>query len=155
MMEITAIVKRKPGRPPKIVVPQHEVVKSDLNISHIIGHNMELRIIGGGGADGLMGCQGPQVVDQSDVSTVDNKDSSPSDTAPKQKGGVAEIPTENKKVLSEDSGITKVVSVNDLRRQMEEYVKGNGSREGLECVCYHCRTFRNRFVEEMRRMLRG
>lgn len=155
MMEIPPMVKRKPGRPPKIVVPQQEVVKTDMNISHIIGHNMELRIIEGGGVDGLMGRQGPQVGDQSDVSPVDNKDSSPSSTAPKQKGGVAEIPAENKKVLSADSGFTKVLSINDFRRQIEEYTERNGSREGLECVCYHCRTFRNRFVEEMRRMLRG
>lgn len=155
MMDIQPIVKRKPGRPRKTVVPQHESVKTDFNISRIIGHNIEICNVDSVGNGSPVGCQGPQVGDQSDVPPVDNKDSSPSHTAPEQKGGRPENPAENKKCFNMDSGVTKVVNVTDFRRQIEGYVAENGKRDGLECVCYHCRTFRNRFVEEMRRMLRG
>ena len=161
------ISKRKRGRPPKSVDIQPKTALPTLNIPYIIGHNIEVGQFGGDGYDHLRACNGPQVEDQSDVLPVDNKDSSPSSTSQEQKGGSPENPAENKKVVSENPenykkgssedsrGVTVVSTViaSGLEERMRRYVEEEGGVSGLDCVCFHCRTFRNKFVEEMRRMM--
>ena len=133
------------GRPRKVVVDQHLSDKSSFNITHIIGHNSD---------GGLL----PEGVGNPSAESVVKDSYIPPNPTAENKKVVPENPENYKKVLSEDScraTVTSTVIASDLEERMKKYVEGNGGVSGLDCVCFHCRTFRNRFLSEMKRMLRG
>ena len=132
-MDFDNITFRRPGRPRKTVVNQHIEKKEESDITHIIGHNS----IGGDGGVG-----------------------DPSDGAAKYDNNPSPIPTaENKKVpIVHDSGTTTTMTLNGSMERFERLmrnVEGKEMDEKDRCVCWHCRTFSERFKEEMRRLLRG
>lgn len=145
----------KPGRPKRIVDIQRKALESDFNIPHIIGHNIPptenvVKQVSQTDADrqknsvnvNPMNVSDGEVVDPSDVTVDNNKDSSPSHTPPKQKGGQSENSAENKK------GIESM-----MMERMKGYVDRFKDGRGGECICFHCRTYGDRFVIEMKKMV--